>query len=368
MKPTEQKSPTLSRRRWAPAWRLLVYIAAIPVTLYVLYWILVYLLAFSHQPPPAVLPLTNSGDCSPQKWPHQLSIMTWNLGYAGTGAEADFFMDKGHDVLAKDQSTVLRHLHNIIDVLNAHSENIYLLQEVDSGSRRTYYTDQLDLIRNGLSHYCSSYALNHNVFFMPYPYTQPLGRIRSGLLSLAAYRPAQATRLQLPGSFPFPDSAFTLERCLLVWKLPREDGRDWVVINSHLEAWDRGNIRSRELAFLKEFALKAYSEGSYVIIGGDWNSVLPGVSLNQFPSVDEPNVYTMPLPDDLFPKDWNWGIARSHPSSRRTNAPYQPGKSFVTIIDGFVVSPNVQIRSVETVALGFKDSDHEPIVIQLAGE
>lgn len=38
-----------------------------------------------------------------------------------------------------------------------------------------------------------------------------------------------------------------------------------------------------------------------------------------------------------------------------------PGENYVGVIDGFVVSPNVQVQSVTTTDLGFEYSDHHPV-------
>ena len=98
--------------------------------------------------------------------------------------------------------------------------------------------NELELITSGLKNFSYSFALNYDVEFLPYPFIRPTGRVRSGLLSLGDYRSREATRIQLPGAVRWPISAFALDRCLLVWRLPREDGKDWVVVNVHLAAWD----------------------------------------------------------------------------------------------------------------------------------
>lgn len=333
---------------------------------YALWWLMVFALTII-TPSLQTLDLPVEGQCVPGNWPNRISVMTWNLGYAGNGAEASFFLDGGHDVLAENKPSVLRHMANMTDFLGQHPEDIYLLQEVDSGSRRTFYVNELELIAKRLNNSCFSYARNHDVPFIPYPYLQPLGRVRSGILSAAARRPVEARRYKLPGSFHWPDSAFQLQRCLLVWRLPREDGADWVVINAHLEAWDDGDIRKQELTFLRDLALEEYKRGNYVIIGGDWNSILPGVRTDQFSTKEGPGPNSRPLPDGLFPADWSWGVDTSQPTNRRTNAPYRPGTTSVTVIDGFLVSPNVKIDSVATVPLGFKDTDHEPVIVHVIG-
>jgi endonuclease/exonuclease/phosphatase family metal-dependent hydrolase len=193
-----------------------------------------------------------------------------------------------------------------------------------------------------------------------------MGRIRSGFLSLGDYQPREATRIQLPGTVRWPISTFVLDRCLLVWRLPRKGGKPWVVINVHLAAWDAdGSLRRQELAFLRDFALNEYHQGYFVVIGGDWNSVLPGIGLDQFPSQDQPSQYLKDLPQDLFPAEWHWGVPTAHPTNRQINTPYEPGKTYVTVIDGFLVSPNVRIESVAVIPLNFKDSDHEPVTISV---
>ena len=321
----------------------------------------------AHNKPPPKLAIAIQHSDRPGKWPKQLNILTWNLGYAGTGEEADFFLDGGHDVVAKNKATVLRHLTNISKTLRENPEDVYFLQEVDLRSRRTYQIDELAFLADGLREFAYSFAFNHNVWFVPYPFTRPMGQVRSGLMTLGAYRPAEATRVRLPGSFPWPISSFGLDRCLLVWRLPREDGNVWVLINLHLSAWDaNGEIRSQELVFLKDLAVAEYNLGNYVVIGGDWNSVLPGVRLDQFSSRDKPSRYLKTLSQEAFPKEWHWGIETSHPSNRQVSAPYVPDTTYVTIIDGFLVSPNVRIESTGVLALNFKDSDHEPVTISVA--
>jgi endonuclease/exonuclease/phosphatase family metal-dependent hydrolase len=44
--------------------------------------------------------------------------------------------------------------------------------------------------------------------------------------------------------------------------------------------------------------------------------------------------------------------------------PYKPGKSFVTLIDGYILSPNIKAESVHVVSTGFQYSDHNPVVLK----
>jgi hypothetical protein len=47
--------------------------------------------------------------------------------------------------------------------------------------------------------------------------------------------------------------------------------------------------------------------------------------------------------------------------------PYDPGNPDTQyyVIDGFIVSPNVQVDSVETVDAGFEFSDHNPVMLHV---
>jgi endonuclease/exonuclease/phosphatase family metal-dependent hydrolase len=184
------------------------------------------------------------------------------------------------------------------------------------------------------------------------------------MLALGKSRPAEVRRYQLHGSFPWPDRAFQMERCLLVWKLPRDDGKNWTIIQLHLEAWDVGDIRTAELAQLRELALKEYSEGNFVVLGGDWNAVLPGVRMDEF-TKRKPSERMLKLNEDFVPPEWTWGVDHSRPSNRSNEVPYDPRKNYLTVIDGFVVSPNVRIDSVKTMPLNFQDTDHEPVLIEI---
>ena len=67
-----------------------------------------------------------------------LSLVTWNLGYAGLDHTADFFMDGGQQVLPKNQDLVQSNLQAVTDWLLNNQSDIVLLQEVDSRSKRTF--------------------------------------------------------------------------------------------------------------------------------------------------------------------------------------------------------------------------------------
>jgi hypothetical protein len=103
-----------------------------------------------------------------------------------------------------------------------------------------------------------------------------------------------------------------------------------------------------------------------VVLGGDWNAVLPGVRLDEC-TKRKPGPHALQLSADFLPPGLTWGVNRSRPTNQSAEGPYDPPKNYLAVIDGFVVSPIVRIDSVETVPLSFQDSDHEPVLIEVTG-
>ena len=77
-----------------------------------------------------------------------------------------------------------------------------LLQEVDQSSARTNRIDETAYYQQntGLN---AAYAINYQCGFVPFP-LPPIGAVKSGVLTLSAYQPAQAQR-QSPVSYTHLD-------------------------------------------------------------------------------------------------------------------------------------------------------------------
>ena len=293
----------------------------------------------------------------------ELDILSWNIGYGGLGAGSDFFMDGGSQVRAADKATVERYLAGIQDYLQANAPDLIMLQEVDIDSARTYGINEANRLTRGVS----VHALNYACDFVPFPWP-PIGKVHSGLLTTTDHLIESAQRIALPCPFSWPVSAANLKRCLLVSTLPIE-GSDskLVLVNLHLEAYDDGEGKRAQTEQLKSFIQSEYEKGNYVIAGGDFNQVFPG-SLEPYPirlpELWEPGV----LEDDMLPEGWRFAYDLSAPSCRLLNQPYDPSDTANTqhyVIDGFILSPNVELESVETVDLGFENSDHNPVRIHV---
>ena len=288
-----------------------------------------------------------------------LRILSWNIGYAGLGKESDFFMDGGKNSRSADNATVNRYLSGIRATVEAEEPDVVLFQEVDVNSGRTYGIDETtSLLMNTGVH-----ALNYSCPFVPVPFP-PIGRVNSGLFTTTDYRIERAERVSLPCPFSWPLRIANLKRCLLVSYLPVEgsDSR-LVLVNLHLEAYDDGEGKIAQTNQLREFILAEYEKGNYVIAGGDFNQTFPG-SLEAYPILD-PSLWTPGILDDsLLPEGWEFVYDLSTPTCRLLNQPYDPGDLEHTqhyVIDGFIISPNVELTSVSTLDCGFENSDHNPV-------
>lgn len=297
-----------------------------------------------------------------------LTILSWNIGYAGLGAGSDFIMDGGTHTKAADEATVKEYLAGIAKVCSG-DYDIVMLQEVDSRSTRTYRINEKEELAAG----DAVFALNFSCPFVPNPSTliiDPIGMVNSGLLTCSDFEIDLAERISLPCPFSWPLRTANLKRCLLVSYIPIEGSdKQLVIVNLHLEAYDSGEGKIAQTKQLREFISAEYGRGNYVIAGGDFNQVFPG-SLELYPNT-HPNLWQPgELDDSLLPADEGWQFAydMSTPTCRLLNQAYDPSDTDNTqhyVIDGFILSPNVELKSAETIDLGFANSDHNPVRIEV---
>ncbi|MCD6443177.1 MAG: endonuclease/exonuclease/phosphatase family protein [Thermotogae bacterium] len=311
--------------------------------------------------PPPIVDLKIEGE-GVEGYPDELSLITWNIGYAGLGAEMDFFYDGGKTVIPPKEK-VEEYLSGIIEFLRKNRADIIFLQEVDKDCTRTYGIDEACKISWNLPDYAWSFALNYKVKFVPVPFNHPMGKVVSGQMILGRYRPKTAKRYSLPGKYPWPKDIFMLDRCMIVWRLPSKNGKEWVLINLHNSAFDEGDIRGKQLEFIKKFILKEYERGNYVVVGGDWNHILPGVG--EFEHEEKRPKFYLDMPKDWTPVGWKWLYDPDVPTNRCTSKPFRKGENFVTIIDGFLISPNIDVVEVKGYDMNFEFSDHQPAFVKL---
>lgn len=292
-----------------------------------------------------------------------LSILSWNIGYAGLGDNMDFFYDGGRKVRDTYERTSIN-IDSISHLLKRNADQTFvLLQEVDIRSKRSHLINERDTI---ISHnaYKTTFALNYSVRFVPIPPQSPMGSVSSGIMSMGKYLPKNSTRYGYPGMFAWPNRLFNLRRCMLVNRYPASNGKEFVLINTHMSAFDDGSLKKQEMQYLKNFVLSEYAKGNFVLVGGDWNQTPPDFPLTQFGGNYQSDSFILSnIASDFMPTGWKWAFDPQSPTNRYLNESYTQGRPFRCLIDHFLASPNIEVLRNETLNLNFRNSDHNPITM-----
>jgi endonuclease/exonuclease/phosphatase family metal-dependent hydrolase len=261
----------------------------------------------------------------------------------------DFFFDGGSKMRA-GRLLSQQYLDNISEKIASEEDvDFYLLQEVDKEARRTYYVNQYDYINNLLNNRVSSFAVNYKSYFVPQPLSNPMGKVIAGLMNIGKYTPKLAVRHRLENDASWPVGLFMLKRCLLEWRFDLPGGKELVLINVHLSAYDDGSVKQKQMKQLKEILSIEEAKGNYVIVGGDWNQ--------EPPKPGEPNFY--------FPsKKWNWVYSKDFPTNRDLSAPLDANTKTFNI-DYFLISDNIKILDFGVDVQNFQNSDHEPLYLKI---
>jgi len=323
--------------------------------------LLAYLTVFEYRPDEAeeVVRLSNgSGTVSAGD---ELKILAFNTGYAALGETEDFFMDGGESVMPDNEDIVKNNMEGIQNILKDNPADVILLQEVDISSKRSFKQNQREYYPQELG-LGSSFALNFKCAYVPYP-LPTIGKVESGLLTMTELDVSDASRVSLPVPFSWPMRVANLKRCLLVSRISLEGGRELVIVNLHLEAYDDGAGKAEQTEVLMNLLISEYEKGNYVIAGGDFNQTFPSVPDDLYTSADggwKPGE----LEADMLPEDWAFAVDYSSPTCRLLDKPYT-GRDSATlfVIDGYIVSPNVGVTAVETLDCDFVYSDHNPVML-----
>jgi endonuclease/exonuclease/phosphatase family metal-dependent hydrolase len=291
-------------------------------------------------------------------------LMIWNIGYCGLGHEMDFFYDGGERVRC-EKWIVKANLHYVLEyTASLDTCDFFLFQEVDVKSKRSYCVNQFDALVNGLEGCHAAFGKNYDVFLVPMPVTSPYGKVLSGLATLGRMEPLSSIRHSFPGNYAWPKGTFMLDRCFLVNRYPVAGGRQLLVINTHNSAYDDGSLRKGQMDYLHGFLVDEYQKGNYIIVGGDWNQTpagfKPGFQHNIFDTIQ-----LAYIEEDYLPGDWTWFYDPAVPTNRRVAIPYDPAISQTTVIDYYLLSPNIIPLEIRGVDLGFVPSDHQPVLAKV---
>ena len=110
-----------------------------------------------------------------------------------------------------------------------------------------------------------------------------------------------------------------------------------------------------------------YKKGNYVMVAGDYNHDVLGNSPDVFSTSKKRETWTHPFPKEDLPAGFHLPTGKlaeeKKPSARALNEPYKQGKTYTTLIDGFLVSDNINVNAVHVKDMQFKYSDHNPVYL-----
>lgn len=300
----------------------------------------------------------------------EYSIATYNVGFGAYNHEFSFFMDSGKmkdgtDVTGKNskaasKEVVLSNTNGSAELIAQGDYDFVLLQEVDLNSTRSYHVNQYEMFSSAFGADMSrNYGICYDSAFLFYPITDPHGKSLTALASYSKFKMDSAIRRQYPIATDF-SKYFDLDRCFVVTRYTLENGKELVVGNSHMSAYDKGGtVRRQQLEFLNAFLKEEQDKGNYVIIGGDFNhDIAHSDGMFESQQLRPEWVYTL-TSDDLI-TGYSFVAATNAPTCRSTDIPYEKGVNYTVVLDGFIVSQNVTVISCTNIDNDFMYSDHNP--------
>lgn len=205
----------------------------------------------------------------------ELTILSWNIGYGqGLGSEGS----KGYKKRTEEEfSAVLDEMGMIIQ---SHNPDLVLIQEIDFHSKRSYYQNQFDLLKEKIKLPYAAKVVSWDAKYIPFPYwpiSKHFGKVLSGGVVFSRF-PISKNEIVLwekPSSNPWWYNLYYLFRYSQSVQVKINQKYYWVV-NNHLEAFKKVNREEQGLG-LQKLGNQLVEEGELLLVGGDLNTV-PSVS------------------------------------------------------------------------------------------
>lgn len=299
---------------------------------------------------------------------NELHLLTWNTGYGALDEREDCYWDGGKGVYGESKEVVDANITAMKNKVKELDPDIFFLQELDLDSKRSYYIDEyasfIDTFKE--TEYNNTFAKNFKAGLVPLPLYQMTGKVDAGIATFSKYQMTDSERIQLPIPFSWPMKLFNLKRCLLINRMPIEGSdKELVTINLHLEAYDDGEGKAKQLAMLMGTMQEELNKGNYVIAGGDFNQTFSTTNYEKYPKMND---WVCPVIDASKYEDFTFKMDDTHPTCRSLYKIYKDADKTnfqYYMIDGFIVSKNITINHLETIDLDFKNTDHNPVSMKI---
>ncbi len=294
----------------------------------------------------------------------EYKLMTFNTGYAGLDKKQDFVLDGGEKSKPDSFNDVVENIEGIKGIIKDINPDILLMQEVDRDAKRTYGIDEYLIYANNLEN-DSTYAKFFDSKFVPFPLNDMIGKVESGMVVSSKYDFNNSTRIDLPSAFKFPVRAFQSKRALMRQEFAiKGTDKKLIVYNLHLEAYEENNTRQEQLKILVKCLEEDYNKGNYVIAGGDFNQRFHDADNAKYKTINEEFFVAPIMEDNILTDNFKFVFSDVSPTARLLNEPFNGNydTTQVFVIDGFIISKNIEIINTEVKDYRFEYSDHNPVV------
>jgi len=285
-----------------------------------------------------------------------ITVLNWNIGYAGLGKESDFIMDGGENLLPPSVEIVEKNLTGIKGLLAGHKGDFVFIQEVSEPDMLNLGVDVLGGVKKTLAGSDWFFSYDFRTQFFP-----KSSSLKHGLASFAFVQTNPVIMIRLPLEPTRLQGLIQRQYHIQAREFTDVNGNEWALLNLHLSAFDEGgNVRMKQLSKVIDIAEEYYVRGVHVVIGGDWNMQLAPTDF-VYTTKKEDLFWLAVFPHENVKPGWKIAVDPNVATVRSNERPYHRGENYTTIIDGFLVSPNVDIVSVKTINTDFEYTDHQPV-------
>lgn len=307
------------------------------------------------RPNPAAIEATGPQALAPATG--QMRVLTWNLGYAALGRNADMFTDGGRSLRALSKPDIARGAEQIAARLAQGDWDVICLQENAGAGFLTRGVDLKTRIGTALASRKQLFWADLKTVLLPPPV-----RITHGMSNFLSVQ-GDAGRVEtLPDAETLMAGLLRKSYVALISRVPiAGTDRFWVIYNIHLPVFKTTQAaRVAQLGRLFDTAQQEYQRGNHVVLAGDWNTRLCPTDFAH-DTAPEHLSWLTDFPPQSLPPGWQIVTDPASPSFRSMHEPYVPGRTYCSIFDGFCISPNIRACAVKTHDLGFAFTDHHPV-------
>ncbi|MBP1047639.1 hydrolase [Enterococcus sp. BWM-S5] len=296
----------------------------------------------------------------------EYKAVTFNIGYGAYPPDYTFFMDGGKESKARSEEAVNENIDGVIQTLEELDADFAVLQEVDEKATRSFGVNEVKKISDSFTNYSAVAATNYDSAYLMYPVLDPIGKSKSSILTLSNTKLNNSVRYSLPIETTF-NKFFDLDRAFTVSELSVSNGKKMMLYNVHLSAYMKDEeVQKKQIMTLFDHMKNEYDKGNYIVCGGDFNhDLLPSSSETFGNDTSKDYSWLQAFPAEELPEGLKVTTfsddGEAVPSSRNLDTPYEKGKSFVALIDGFIVSDNVEVKETKVLDEAFQYSDHNPV-------